>query len=746
MLPTHRKRTGLWVTGCFALPALLAAAVDGPQPEQRLTYPPAERGAVSDSYHGTAVADPYRWLEDLDSPATKAWVSAEKALADNYFASVPARGAIRARVAALHDYETFRTPFQERGRYFYGHNTGLQDQDILYTFSTSSPKPRIALDPNLLSADGSLAVVGYVLNRSATRLAYGVSEGGSDWTDWHIRDLASGKDLPDVLRYTKYYQPAFTRNGKGLYYSAFPPPRPGTELTVPDLRNAVYFHELRTPGAADRKVFERSAHPDWQFEPHLSRDGRWLVILAGEGEVGDKALENIYLLDLAAPASTAVAISETFDAAYNYIGTDAGLIYFLTTLDAPRGRVIAIDPARPHRAHWRHVVAEGPDALDFTSTSVTLVDHQLIIQTIHDARSRVATYGLDGHLRREITLPGLGTARGFAGHADDRETFFSFSNLITPPTVYRYDLETGTSPVFRGPKAPFDDASFEQRQVFYPARDGTKIPMLLAYRKGLRLDGENPVLLYGYGGFGIPLLPYFDPAVIAWLEMGGIYAVANIRGGGEYGEAWHRQGIRGNKQRVFDDFIAAGEWLVAQRYTANRRLAIEGGSNGGLLVGACETQRPELYAAVIAEVGVMDMLRFDRFGQGAGWIGDYGSPGNADDFKALYAYSPVHNVRPALRYPATLVITGDHDTRVMPMHSFKFAAALQAAQAGPAPVLMRVEIQSGHGGGTTLAQKISQRADVLAFLAGNLGIGPSATWARQVMLAPPAGVEPATYR
>jgi prolyl oligopeptidase len=581
----------------------------------------------------------------------------------------------------------------------------------------------VALDPNTLSADGSRIVTGYVASRDGQLLAYGVSESGSDWADWHVRDLASGEDLPDVLRFTKYYPPEFSLDGKGLYYSAFPAPAAGQELATQDLDNGLYYHALGTPASADHKILQRSEFRDWQYLPQLTSDGRWLVVMAGQGEVGDRGRENVYLVDVAGGGKV-TALTEGFDAAYVYVGSDAGSIYFLTTLDAPNGRVIAVDPARPERSNWKSVIPADSDAIAITETSVTLVDHQLIVRRLHDAHTRVTSYGLDGSQRREITLPGLGTARGFEGRPELRETFYSFTDLITPPTIYRIDLESGASRVFRAPHVAFDSSAFEQRQVFYHGKDGTRIPMMLAYRKGLKLDGTNPVLLYGYGGFGIPLLPTFAAARIAWLEMGGVFAVANIRGGGEYGEAWHRQGTRAHKQVVFDDFIAAGEWLIAQHYTSSSKLVIQGGSNGGLLIGACVTQRPDLYGAAVAQVGVMDMLRFDRFGQGAGWAGDYGSPSDPEDFKALRGYSPVHNVRPGKHYPATLIVTGDHDTRVMPMHSFKFAAALQAAQAGPAPVLLYLESSSGHGGGATVRQAIEQNADIYAFLVKNLGMHP----------------------
>ena len=711
----QRSRRAVWLGGWLSA-ALAGAALAG----VGLTYPIAPRGDVVDDYHGTAVADPYRWLEELDSPATRRWVEAQAKLTRAYWSATPLHARLRKRLAALYDFEAFGVPFREGGRYFYTFNSGRRDQAVLETTEDLGERAALAVDPNTLTPAG--IVTGYVANRDGRLLAYGVSPGGSDWTEWRIRDLATGHDLPDVLRFTKYYAPVFAHDGRGLYYSAFPAPRPGAELSSRDLDDAVYYHALGTPAAADRRLLYDPGHPDWQYQPHLSDDGRWLIVTSGEGEVGDKGRENLYLLDLAAAAPAAVQVVQGFEAAYNYVGSDGGRLYFLTTLGAPNGRVIAIDPAAPARADWRTAIPEGPDAIDLTTPSVTLVDHQLIVRSIHDAHSRVMRYGLDGAPRGEIVLPGPGTASGFGGHADDRETFYSFRDLITPPTVLRYDLESGRSTTWRAPHVAFDPAAFEEEQVFYPARDGTHIPMLLAYRKGLRLDADNPLLLYGYGGFGIPNLPRFDAALIAWLEMGGVYAVANIRGGGEYGEAWHTQAIRTHRQVAFDDFIAAGEWLIAHRYTSRPRLAIHGASNGGLLVGACLTQRPDLYGAVIAQVGVMDMLRFDKFGQGAGWEGDFGSPDDSQEFKALYAYSPLHNVRAGVRYPATLVITGDHDTRVMPMHSFKFAAALQSAQAGPEPVLLDVELDSGHGGSQTVYRAIGLHADMYAFLARNLAM------------------------
>jgi prolyl oligopeptidase len=716
----HRRYSVvLWVvlSAAGSIAALAAQDLKG------LSYPAAARGTTIDDYHGTKVPDPYRALEDLDSPATRAWVGAESALTDRYLGKLARRGDLRTRLAKLLDYERFGLPFQAHGRYFYPRNSGLQNQSVLYVADTLDAAARVALDPNTLSKDGSLAVVGYVASHDGRLVAYGVSVSGSDWTDWHLRDLSSGHDLPDVIRFTKYYAPVFAHDDRGIYYSAFPPPRAGTELTAEDAGDAIYYHALGAAAAHDRKLLEIPSHPDWQYEPRISDDGRSLVVTAGEGEVGDKGLENVYLINLSIDSRPVSPVTEGFTAAYVYAGSDHGLLYFLTTLDAPNGKVIAIDQMHPAGRPASTVIAEGKDAIDLTETSVTLVDHQLIVRTIQDAHSSVTTYGLDGKLHREIKLSGIVAATGFSGRNSDHDTFYTTTDLITPPTVYRYDLEAGESHVFRSPVTKFDSHMFEQRQVFYPGKDGTRIPMLLAYRKGgMQVDGRNPVLLYGYGGFGIPLLPEFNAAHMAWLEMGGVYAVANLRGGSEYGESWHRQAKRGHKQVVFDDFIAAAQWLIAQHYTQTSKLAIRGESNGGLLVGACITQRPDLFGAAIAAVGVMDMLRFDRFGQGAGWTGEYGSPGDATDFKSLYAYSPLHNVRAGTSYPATLIVTGDHDTRVMPMHSFKFAAAMQTAQAAPQPVLLYIEKSSGHGGGPTVSQVIEQNADIYAFLADRLGI------------------------
>jgi len=697
--------------------ALAAAAHAAP-----LAYPPAAIGPVVEDYHGTRVADPYRWLEELDAPATRAWVDAERRLSDDYLASRPARKAIRARLAKLYGFEYIGTPFRAGGRLFHTRGGGRLGQPQLLMREGANGAAVVALDPNSLSADNHLAVVGFVPSPDGHRLAYGVSVSGSDWVDWHVRDLDSGRDLPDVLHDTKYYRPVFARDGHGLYYSAFPAPPAGEDLTVPDRDNAIWYHALGTPSEADVRLLALPGHPDWQYQPSLTDDGRWLIVTAGEGEVGDKNLENVYALDLSHPGSAPVTLADGFAAAYLYVGSAGERVFLLTSLGAQRGRVVAIDPSRAAPDAWHEVIAEGPDAIAFSAGNVVHARGHFVVETMRDAANRVTIYREDGSKVGEVVLPGAGTVSGLDADGSDDDVYYTYSSLIAPPTVYHYAFAAGVPTLYAAPTLAYDAGAFEQRQVFYTGRDGTRIPLLLAYRKGLKLDGRNPVLLYGYGGFANAVLPSFSESRIPWLEMGGVYAIANIRGGGEYGEAWHRAGTLEHKQVVFDDFAAAAEFLVARHYTNPKRLGIIGHSNGGLLVGASLTQRPALFGAAVAGVGVLDMLRFDRFGQGAGWIGDYGSPQNPAQFKALYAYSPLHHVRAGTRYPPTLVITGDHDTRVMPMHSFKFAAALQAAQAGPAPILLDIERSSGHGGGTTITQAIEQNADIYAFLADALHV------------------------
>lgn len=697
--------------------AVLCSMLAMPTIGAPVSYPAAAQGPVAEHHFGAEVADPYRWLEDIDSPATKAFVSAQDAVTTAYLNSLPQRAALHKRLAELQQYVRYGTPFSAGGEVFYTLNTGLQNQNVLYRQVAGGGRV-VALDPNTLSADGHLAVVGYVPSHDGRQLAYGVSEAGSDWTDWHIRDLNTGRDLPDVLQHTKYYAPVWSADDRALVFSAFPAPKPGEELASADLGDALYRHLLGTPSTADTIVWQNREHPDQQFQPFLSDDGRYLIIAIGEGEVGDKGLEDIMVLDGA--TGVAAPMAQGFAAAFVYAGSDGGRLYFVTTDHAPNGRVIAVDPAQPSRSSWRDVIAEGADTITVSEPAVSVIGHHLLVQRLHDAHSAVALYDLDGHLQHTIQLPGSGSVHGFSGRATDTTTHYSYTDPLTPSTVYRYDVSKNQSVRLQTPTVHFRRADFRVEQVFYPGVDGTRIPMTLVYRKDLHRNGRNPTLLYAYGGFGIAELPHFEAHRIAWIERGGIYAVANIRGGGEYGEAWHRAAIGPHRQVAFSDFQAAAEWLIRKHYTQPSRLAIEGASNGGLLMGVSVTQRPALYGAVIAKVGVMDMLRFDQFGQGAGWTGDFGSPSDEAGFRSLVRYSPVHNVRRNVEYPATLIVTGDHDTRVFPAHSFKFAAALQAAQTGTAPILLMIEKSSGHGGGTNVSQSIDQHTDIYAFLLNEL--------------------------
>jgi prolyl oligopeptidase len=633
-------------------------------------------------------------------------------------AGLAGRAALRARITELVSYESYRTPVRRGGRYFWTHSDGKQNQAVVWTATALGATPTVLLDPNTIASDGSLAFVGLAASQDGRRVAYGLATGGGDWQTWHVRDVATARDLPDQLEHIKYYRPAFTRDGSGLYYSRFPAPQPGKELVETDHDCRVYYHRIGTPVANDAVIYERPDHPTWQFDVKITSDGRYLVITTGDGEVGDRGQELVSYLDLQHPGAKPVALIDSYDAEYVLLDNDGPVFYFRTTLDAARKRVIAIDTRNPARAAWQTIVPEGANAIQATS----LAGRQIFVTTLADAHHAVAAYDLHGKKLRDVALPGLGSAPGFEGGRDARETFYLFASFTVPGAVYRYDLATGASTLWKAPAVPFDASAFETRQVFFPGKDGTKVPMFLTAKRGLALDGTNPTILTAYGFGGISSTPRFDPTKIAWLEHGGVLALVNIRGGGEYGEAWHLAARRTHRQVAYDDFLAAAEWLIANHYTSSAHLGATGGSAGGMLVAGAMMQRPDLFGAVMPLAGVHDLLRFQLFGQGAGWQGDLGSPDDPEEFAALRATSPLHNVRAGTHYPAVLVVTADHDVRVAPLHSYKLAAALQAAQAGPAPVLMRVETQSGHGGGTTRAQAIEQQTERLAFFAAHLGL------------------------
>jgi prolyl oligopeptidase len=684
-----------------------------------LQYPAARRGEVKEVHHGVAVPDPYRWLEAMDAPETRAWVKQENALTDTYLAAIPGRQRLKDRIRQLLSYERFGLPSRLGSRYFWSHQDGKQNQRQVFTAASLEEAPRLLLDPNAISPDGRLAFAGLSISEDGARIAYGLAAGGGDWTTWRLRDVDSGKDLPDQLEHLKYYGPAFTADHRGVYYSRFPAPPADKELTETDHDHRLYFHRIGTPVAQDTVVYQRPDHPTWQFDPTVTRDGRYLVVSIGDGEVGDRRQEQIVYRDLRRPGTRMTPLIDEFDFEYVFIGNDGPVFYFVTTWGAPRKRIIGIDTRTPARDRWQVVVPEGPHTIEDAS----MVARQIVVRTMVDAHTAVSVYDLGGKKRCDLPLPGLGTASGFRGGPADIEMFYSFTSFTVPGAIYRVNLACEYSKLWKAPAVAFDGSQLETRQVFYPSKDGTKVPMFITAKKGLAPDGSHPTVVTGYGFGGVPSLPSFNAPMVAWLERGGVYVLANIRGGGEYGEAWHHASYRTHRQVGLDDFIAAGEWLVKNRITSPAHLGIMGGSGGGMLVGAVTMQRPDLYGATVPIAGVHDLLRFHLFGEGAGWQGDMGSPDDPADFKALYAYSPLHNVRPGVHYPPTLVVTSDHDVRVAPLHSYKLAAALQSAQSAPAaPILLRVQTTTGHGFGSTLPQRIDQQTEILSFLAKNLGL------------------------
>lgn len=703
----------------YSLPllALLAAApLSLAADPATITYPPAPKGSQVDDYHGTKVPDPYRDLENLDSEPTRKWIEAENKLTSDFLAGVPERAAINKRLTALWNYEKYSVPFRQGGRYFFYKNTGLQNQSVLFTTASLPGDGAVVIDPNTLSKDGTTALSGLDITDDGKLMAYGLAEAGSDWQRWKVRDVATGKDLEDDVQWVKFSTASWTKDGQGFFYSRYDAPSSAEQLKQANYFHKLYYHKLGTPQSQDQLVYERKDHKDWNFSAAVTEDGRLLIINVSQGT---DPKNRVFYKELAKPDSAVVELLNKQDAAYDFVGNDGSILWFKTDLAAPRGRLIAIDAAKPDGI--RELVPQTADKLE----GVELVGERFVARYLKDAHSVVRMFDLTGKPMGEIALPGIGTAGGFTGKRKDTETFYSYVSYTEPPTVYRYDFKTNqSSPLFR-PKVDFKSDAYVTEQQFYQSKDGTRVPMFITYKKGMEKNGQNPTLLYGYGGFDISITPSFSPSVAVWLEMGGIYAVANLRGGGEYGEEWHLAGTKLNKQNVFDDFIAAGEWLIANKYTTTPKLAISGRSNGGLLVGACLTQRPDLWGAALPGVGVLDMLRFQKFTIGWAWASDYGSSDDPKEFAALAKYSPLHNVKPGTKYPPTLITTADHDDRVFPGHSFKFAAALQAAQGGPEPVLIRIETRAGHGAGKPTSKVIEDQTDQWAFLVRTLGVKPS---------------------
>jgi prolyl oligopeptidase len=679
-------------------------------------YPKAKMGAQIDDYHGTRIADPYRWLEDVDSSDTRAWIEAEDKLTFARLAQIPGRDRIREKLSAVWNYEKFSPPEKYGDHYFYTRNDGLQNQSVLYVTESLDAAPRVLLDPNKLSSDGTVALKSFSISDDGKYLAYGLSSGGSDWEEWHVLDVDKAKNTDDVLKWVKFSGASWRRDGTGFFYSRYDEPK-SDALKAANKFQKLYFHRLGTKQSDDLFIYERKDQPEWMFGGSVTDDGRYLVVNVSRSTEPKNLVLYRDLAKKNAEATVETLIGE-WDASYQFLGNTKDKFYFLSDNDAPRYRIIEVDLKHPDKPHWKELVKQSGDTLQ----NVTVVNHLFVAEYMKDAHSALKLFDEKGKSAGEIELPGIGTAGGFSGRTRDKETFYSFSSFTTPPSIYRFDLTTKQNSLFKAPKVAFDASPYETKQVFYTSKDGTKVPMFITGKKGIAMDGSNPTILYGYGGFNIPIQPAFSPAVAAWLDLGGVYAVATLRGGGEYGREWHEAGIKTHKQNVFDDFIAAAEYLIKEKYTSPKKLAIRGASNGGLLVAATELQRPDLFAAAIPQVGVLDMLRFRDFTIGRAWESDYGSVENADEFAALRAYSPLHNVKSGVDYPATLIITGDHDDRVFPAHSFKFAATMQAADPQGKPILIRIETRAGHGQGKPTSMQIDEVADVYAFIFNAFGM------------------------
>lgn len=698
--------------------AMLAVCASSFDAMAQIKYPETRKVEQVDTYHGVQVADPYRWLEDDNSAETKAWVKAQNEVTDKFLGAMPQRQAVRKIYTDLYNFERFGLPFKEGGRYFWTRNDGLQQQSVLYTARSLTGKPTVAIDPNTFSKDGTVALTGTVPSRDGRYLAYGVAVAGSDWQEWRVRDLNTGKDTKDVIKWVKFSSAEWTPDGKGFFYSRYDAPKEGEKLTGTNFFQKLYYHRLGTDQSKDVLVYQNPTEKQWGFQAQVSDDGKTLIIYVWKGSARKNGLIFMPLKNGSFVPGVPQTITLDFDAEYAPLGAHGSTLWVRTDKGAPKGRIVAID--LNNRAHdkWRTVVAETTDTL----TNASLVGAKLIAQYLQHAATAVHVHSLNGELERRVTLPGVGSAGGFGGRFKDTETFYSYTSLTTPAEIYRFDLVSGKSTLFKRPKTAFDTTQYETRREFVTSKDGTRFPIFIAHRKGLKLDGNNPTLLYGYGGFNVPETPSYRVTASTWMQMGGVYVSASIRGGGEYGAEWHEAGTKLRKQNVFDDFIAAGEWLAANKITQPSKLAINGGSNGGLLVGAVVNQRPELFGAAIPQVGVMDMLRFHKFTIGWAWVSDYGSSDNAEEFKALRAYSPLHNIQSGKKYPPILITTADHDDRVVPAHSFKYAAALQAADTGNAPKLIRIEVSAGHGAGKPTSMIIDERSDILSFIANAFGM------------------------
>lgn len=707
------KQTNTMNKKLLILPvAGMVMAANGQTAQPQLTYPETAKTGVVDTYFGTSVPDPYRWLENDTSAQTAAWVAAQNKATGEYLSKIPFRGALLRRLTAVADYEKIGAPAKKHGKYYFYKNDGLQNQSVLYVQDSLDGEARVMLDPNKLSTDGTVALTGTSFSHDGKRMAYTISRSGSDWTEIYVIDTESGQTLDDHIVWAKFTGAAW--HGDGFYYSAYDAPEAGKEYSNVNENHKIYYHKLGTPQSADRLVYENKAYPKRFYSASVSDDETLLFVY----ESGDGAGNALYVKDLTKPDAPLTAMATDMRYQYYPIETINGKTYIFTNYGAPKGRIMAATVAKPALKDWTEVVAEGQSVL----SGVQVIGGKLLLTYDKDVANHAYVYSLDGKMEHEVKLPGLGSV-GFSGDKDDRECFFTFTSFTVPGAVYRYDIGQNTYSLLRAPKVGFDADAFVTEQVFYPSKDGTRIPMFLTYKKGLKRDGHNPVYLYGYGGFNISLNPGFSSSRIPFLESGGIYAQANLRGGGEYGEEWHQAGTKMRKQNVFDDFIAAAEWLIKNGYTGKDKIAIVGGSNGGLLVGACMTQRPDLFRVAVPQVGVMDMLRYHKFTIGWNWASDYGTSDDSKEmFEYLKSYSPLHNLKKGTRYPATLVTTADHDDRVVPAHSFKFAATLQECNDGTHPTLIRIDSKAGHGAGKPMSKVLEEQADIYGFIMYNLGM------------------------
>jgi len=700
----------------------MSSAVSAPQlaAQSTLHYPIARKGDQSDNYFGKSVADPYRWLEDTDSPETKQWVEAENALTFQYLSTIPERSSIKEQLTRVWNYPKYAVPIKRGKDYFFTENSGLQNQAVLYEQHGLKGVKKMVLDPNTLAADGTVALGAWDATENGKYLAYAVAAAGSDWEEIRVRDVEKGVDLSDTLKWVKFSNIAWTKDHKGFFYSRYEEPKSENAMLAKNTGHKLYYHRVGEAQAKDQLILERPDHPLWNVNATVSDDGEYVVIYLFDGTNPNN---RIFFIDLGNPGrpkldNPLVTLIDD-EESENRVIDNAGDVFFLqTSLDAPLGRVVSVDINKPAKKYWRTVIAEGADKMQ----DVELIGAHFVVNVLKDAHSVLQLYALRGNQVATIKLPGIGTVAAISGKPNEWEMFYSYVSYLQPASIYRYDIEKRIQTPFLVAKTSVDSAGYETKQLFASGKDGAKIPVFVTSKKGLTLDGSHPTILYAYGGFDVNMTPAFSPSMLQWVTMGGVYAVAVIRGGGEYGRAWHEAGMLAKKQNVFDDFIASAEYLISQKYTSSKKLAIRGASNGGLLIGAVEIQRPDLAAVALPAVGVMDMLRYQKFTIGGGWAPEYGTSDDSTQFKTLFAYSPLHNIKPGTSYPATLIETADHDDRVVPGHSFKFAATLQPAQAAPAPVLIRIDTKAGHGGGKPTSKQIDAATDELAFVVKNLGM------------------------